>query len=189
MKNDRINKSVINMIYVALFAALTAVGAFIKIPLPYVPITLQVFFCLLAAVLLGSRLAAASQLVYILIGLSGIPVFTMGGGPAYVLQPTFGYLLGMLLGVLVTGKLKDQLKGAKTGKLFLICVAGVLAMYIVGVPYLYLIKNLYLNSQTSFWKVLYTGFITTIPGDILKCYLAALIGARLIPVLKSNRLI
>jgi len=188
MENSKVYKSIINMIYIALFAALTAVGAFIRIPLP-VPITLQVFFCILAAVLLGARLAAASQIIYILIGLSGIPVFTMGGSPEYVFQPTFGYLLGLILCAFVIGKLNEHIKEPKIGKLFLVNVIGVLTIYLVGVPYLYLIKNLYLNSQTSVWKVLYSGFLTTIPGDILKCYLAALVGARLIPVLKRNRLI
>jgi biotin transport system substrate-specific component len=171
--------------YIALFAALTAVGAFIRIPLPYVPITLQVFFCLLAGILLGAKLGMTSQIVYIVVGLSGIPIFTQGGGPAYVLQPTFGYLVGLILCAFVVGKLNERLKEPRIFKLFLINIVGVLLIYMIGVPYLYLIKNVYLNSQTSLWKVLYFGFITTVPGDIIKCYLAALIGARLIPILRK----
>jgi biotin transport system substrate-specific component len=186
MENIKGNRRTISIIYVALFAALSAVGAFIRVPLPYVPITLQVFFCVLAAMLLGTRLAVLSQIVYILIGLSGIPVFTMGGGPAYVLQPTFGYLLGMVLCTFIIGKLNEHLKEPKIIKLFLINIAGVMAMYLVGVPYLYVLKNIYMGSQTSAWKILYSGFLATIPGDILKCYLAALVGTRL---KKDNRLI
>lgn len=174
-----------SIIYIALLAALTAVGAFIRIPLPFVPITLQVFFCLLAGILLGARLGMTSQIVYIAVGLCGIPVFTLGGGPAYVLQPTFGYLVGLIVCAFVVGKLTGRLKKITITKLFVISLVGVLIIYAIGVPYLYLIKNLYLNSQTSIWKVLYYGFISTIPGDILKCYLAALIGARLIPIIKK----
>lgn len=178
-----------SIIYIALFAALTAVGAFIRIPLPYVPLTLQVLFALLAGILLGAKLGMASQFVYIAVGLIGIPVFTLGGGPAYVLQPTFGYLLGMLVCAYLVGKLTERLEKPKTAKLFLINIIGILAMYIIGVPYLYLIKNLYLNSGTSLWTVLYYGFITTVTGDVLKCYLAALIGVKLIPILKRNKVL
>jgi biotin transport system substrate-specific component len=178
------NMKIRNMTYIALFAALTAVGAFIRIPLPYVPITLQVFFCLLAGILLGAKLGMTSQIVYIVVGLSGIPIFTLGGGPAYVLQPTFGYLLGLIVCAFVVGKLTRRLKEPKIGTLFLINILGILIIYAIGLPYLYLIKNLYLNSQTSLWKVLYFGFLTTVPGDIIKCYLAALIGKRLIPIVR-----
>jgi len=175
-----------NLMYVALFTALTAIGAiFLKIPLPYIPITLQVFFCLLAGILLGAKLGMASQIVYLAVGLCGIPVFTLGGGPAYVLQPSFGYLLGLIICAFVVGKLTERLEKPKISKLFLINIIGVLTIYAIGVPYLYLMKNLYLGSQTSLWMVLYYGFITTVPGDILKCYLAALIGVRLIPIVRK----
>ena len=83
-----------NMVLCALFAALIAIGAFIRIPVPYVPITFQGFFVLLAGFLLGPKYGAASMLIYIAVGLVGIPVFTEGGGIMYVLKPTFGYLIG-----------------------------------------------------------------------------------------------
>jgi len=174
-----------NLIYVALFAALTAVGAFIKIPLPYVPLTLQVFFCLLAGILLGAKLGMTSQIVYIVVGLCGIPVFYLGGGPAYVLQPTFGYLVGLIVCAFVVGKFTERLEKITITKLFFINIVGVLLLYAIGVPYLYLIKNLYLNKETTISWVLFYGFASTILGDILKCYLAALIGARLIPIVKK----
>lgn len=174
-----------NITYIALFAALTAVGAFIRIPLPYVPITLQVFFCLLSGVLLGAKLGMTSQIVYIVLGLCGLPVFTLGGGPAYVLQPTFGYLAGLIVCAFTVGKLSERLNKITVLKLFLINIIGILIIYAIGVPYLYIIKNVYLNSQTSISWVLYYGFASTIPGDIIKCYVAALIGARLIRIVKK----
>lgn len=174
-----------NIIYVALFAALTAVGALLKIPLPYVPLTLQVFFCLLAGILLGSKLGMTSQIVYVVIGLCGIPVFTYGGGPAYVLHPTFGYLAGLIVCAFVVGKLVERSNKISITKLFVINIIGALIIYAIGVPYLYVIKNLYLNAGTSLWKVLYAGFITTLPGDIIKCYLAALVSVKLIPIIKK----
>ena len=84
-----------------LFAALVAVGAFIKVVIPTgadtMNFTLQWFFVMLAAFLLGSRRAFTSVGVYLLIGLAGVPIFARGGGPAYLLRPTFGFLLGFLL--------------------------------------------------------------------------------------------
>ncbi len=174
-----------HIIFAGLFAALTAIGAFIKIPLPYVPLTLQVFFCLLSGILLGARVGLFSQIVYIAVGLMGLPVFTAGGGPGYVLNPTFGYLAGLIVCAFVIGKLSERLTKVSITKLFLINILGVLIIYAVGVPYLYLIKNLYLGAETPLSKVLYGGFLITIPGDILKSYLAALIGVKLIPVVKN----
>ncbi|MBQ9624964.1 MAG: biotin transporter BioY, partial [Clostridia bacterium] len=82
----------------AVFVVLTAVGAFIKIPIPYVSITLQILFVIIAGVCLGSKWGAFSQLAYVAAGLLGLPVFTTGGGFGSVLSPTFGYILGFILG-------------------------------------------------------------------------------------------
>ena len=175
-----------HIIYAGLFAALTAIGAFIKIPLPFVPLTLQVFFCLLAGILLGARLGVLSQIVYIAVGLAGLPVFTMGGGPSYVLNPTFGYLAGLIVCAFVIGRLSERLTKLSITKLFLINLLGVGIIYALGVPYLYLIKNLYLGTDTSLTKVLYGGFLMTLPGDIIKSYIAALAGKALIPLLRRT---
>ncbi|HOO47090.1 MAG TPA: biotin transporter BioY, partial [Deltaproteobacteria bacterium] len=75
-------------------SALTAAGAFIKIPIAPVPITLQNFFVILSGIILGPKAGALSQIVYIIIGLIGLPVFSGGGGPSYIFKPTFGYILG-----------------------------------------------------------------------------------------------
>ena len=73
----------------ALLAALTAVGAFIKIPLGYSSITLQFFFTAMAGCLLGPYWGAASQGVYVLLGLVGLPIFTLGGGFGFSLPSAF----------------------------------------------------------------------------------------------------
>ena len=101
------------MILIALFAALTGIGAFIKIPTPLVPYTLQYLFCAYAGIFLGSKDGLYSQLLYISIGLVGFPIFASGGGPAYVLQPTFGYLMGFAAGAYVIGLLIKKLKNIR----------------------------------------------------------------------------
>lgn len=64
-----------SLVYCALFTALIAVGAFIKIPIPVVPFTLQYLFTMLAGILLGSRLGSLSVLAYMILGLIGLPIF------------------------------------------------------------------------------------------------------------------
>ena len=87
-----------DFITVSLFAALTAVGAFISIPLGAVPITLQLLFTLLSGILLRENLGALSQIVYISLGLIGLPIFAGGkGGIGILLSPTFGFLIGYII--------------------------------------------------------------------------------------------
>ena len=92
----------------ALFAALIAVGAFIKIDIPLpmytMHFTLQWFFVLMAGFLLGAKLASLSVIVYLCIGLVGVPVFAAGGGPTYILRPGFGFLLGFVLAAFLIGQ-------------------------------------------------------------------------------------
>ena len=83
-----------SLVYCALFTALIAVGAFIKIPIPVVPFTLQYLFTMLAGILLGSRLGSLSVLAYMILGLIGLPIFSEGGGIGYVFKPSFGYIIG-----------------------------------------------------------------------------------------------
>ena len=89
------------VIYCGLFTALIAVGAFIKIPIPVVPFTLQYLFTMLAGLLLGSRLGTVSVLSYMLLGLAGLPIFSEGGGLWYVFKPSFGYIIGFAVAVRV----------------------------------------------------------------------------------------
>ena len=114
---------------VALFAALTGIGGFIRIPVPYVPLTLQTLMVMFSGLILGGRLGALSQLVYILVGLMGIPIFAHGGGPGYVLQPTFGYLLGFVCGAYIIGNITERRESLKRSFLFVALVAGTFATF------------------------------------------------------------
>jgi biotin transport system substrate-specific component len=180
------------MILVALFAALIAVGAKISFPLPVssVPVTLQTLFVLLAGMLLGKKLGAASAVVYLIMGLIGIPVFAQGsvGFASIVLKPTFGYLIGFILGAYVTGALIQKFEKPTFWQLFLAALAGLLVIYLLGTVYFYLLKNIFFSEQVSVWWVVLNLFLVFVPGDILKILVAALIAKRMIPVLKKNNL-
>lgn len=173
-----------------LFAALTAIGAFIKIPLPppLVPFTLQFLFCALAGVLLGSKVGALSQLIYVLVGLVGIPVFTEGGGLHYVVKPTFGYLIGFVLGAYVIGLCVEKFKEINFKNLFIASLIGLIVVYVLGVVYMYIIYNFYIGNEMGVWVAVWGGAISCAPGDILICIITAIMGVKMIPALRRNRL-
>ena len=103
------------MVFASLFAALTAAGAYIQIPMPFspVPVTLQVFFVLLAGSILKSKWGSLSMIVYTLLGIAGLPVFAGGSsGIGVLLGPTGGYIVGFILAAYVIGKLSEKTENA-----------------------------------------------------------------------------
>lgn len=171
------------LVLMALFTALIAIGAFIKIPVPVVPFTLQFLFTTLAGLLLGSKIGGASVLVYIILGLLGLPIFASGGGPGYIFNPSFGYLIGFWLGAKVTGWLSQNTADFK--KLLLANFSGLLAVYGCGMLYYYIIGNYIINQPIALWPLFLYCFLLAVPGDIFLCIAAALLGKKLIPVLRK----
>lgn len=165
---------------VALMAALTAVGAFIKIPLPYVPITLQIPFVCLAGLLVGPWRGATSQVVYLIIGLIGFPVFAKGGGPQYVLEPSFGYLLGFIPAAFVAGLITR--KSRTYGRCALGVLAALLVDYIVGVPYLAAVMAFILATPIELQSALKIGLLP-LPKDLVVGLATAYLGFRMTRVL------
>ena len=155
-----------SLILTALFAALTAVGAFLKIPFPLSAITLQFFFTSMAGTLLGKKYGALSQAVYVLLGLVGVPIFALGGGFSYVFQPTFGFLLGLIPSAWVIGSLARR--PLTFWRSVTAMLAGLAVLYAIGVPYMALIANAYLGKGLTFWQVLKNGMLIYLPGDMLK---------------------
>ena len=155
-----------SLILTALFAALTAVGAFLKIPFPLSAITLQFFFTAMAGTLLGKKYGALSQAVYVLLGLVGVPIFALGGGFSYVFQPTFGFLLGLIPSAWVIGSLARR--PLTFWRSVVAMLAGLAVLYAIGVPYMALIANAYLGKGLTFWQVLKNGMLIYLPGDMLK---------------------
>ena len=169
------------MVLAAVFTALTAVGAFIRIPIPYVPIVLQGLFVFMAGALLGSKWGMLSQLVYVVLGLIGIPIFTQGGGPGYVLQPTFGFLMGFIPAAFVTGLVVEKRNQKNFQTMLIACLSGMVVIYLIGVPYLAVIYQMVLGKTNVVWLAFYTGCLICIPGDIIKALLAVFLSLRLYP--------
>ncbi len=128
------------------FAALTGAGALMRIPLFPVPLTMQVFFVLLAGLLLGPRWGAASQLAYLAMGACGAPFFAAPphAGPAVLFGPTGGYLWGFVAGAYLAGALGHGARGLSAAYsaaavfpvVFLSCLAGIAAVYLAGTAWL-----------------------------------------------------
>lgn len=170
-----------NIILVAIFTALTIVGGFLKIPVGPVPITLQFLFTAFAGIFLGAKLGALSQIIYILIGLVGVPVFTQGGGLSYIFKPSFGYLIGFILAAYIIGKFAENIKmNSKYSiyKLFIGCLIGLALIYAIGVPYMYIIINHVMGAKINFSTAIKTGFLIFLPGDLLKCIVVSFIGKK-----------
>lgn len=169
----------------ALFAALTAIGAFLKIPTPWSSFTLQVFFVCMAGVLLGPKYGALSQLVYIALGLVGLPIFTAGGGLGYVFQPTFGFLLSYIPAAFVIGLITGG--SASRRRIALACVAGLAVIYLVGLPYMGLILNVYLGKGMDVMAILWAGMLPFLPWDAVKIAATVVLAGALVPRMKEMK--
>lgn len=156
----------------ALFAALTAAGAFIRIPLGYSSITLQFFFTAMAGCLLGPVWGPVSQTVYVALGLIGLPIFTQGGGLTYLLQPTCGFLIGLIPAAWVIGLLTAH-RPPHPVRTALACLAGLAVLYAVGLPYMAVILNQYMGKAMDFSAILWAGMLPFLPGDMLKIAVTA----------------
>ena len=162
-----------------LFTALVAIGAFIQIPVPHMDyFTLQFFFVLLAGMLLGPKVGAASVGCYVLLGLAGVPIFAAGGGIGYILRPSFGFLAAFIVTAYVVGLLADR-KPYNFKSMLTSAFVGLLITYVIGLIYKYLMLNLYVGESTPFSVVLLSCFPLDLPGDIVLCILAALVAPRL----------
>jgi len=173
----RMKSRITDAVLISLFTALTVVGAFIKIPIPYVPLTLQTMMVMFAGLILGSRRGALSQVLYIALGLLGLPIFAQGGGPAYVLQPSFGFLLGFVAGAYVIGRIVEGAPNLTLPRTLAALILGQVTIYLLGLAYLYLSLNYILDKPVAFLTVLKIGVLVFIPGDILKTAVAALVVA------------
>ena len=122
------------VIGVVAFAAATAFGARVAVMIPGtpVPFTFQPLFVLLAGAVLGARLGAASQAAYLAAGIAGLPVFVAGGGAAYLLGPTGGYLMAYPLAAFLAGSLAHRGLARALGGLLL----GLATIYAGGLAWL-----------------------------------------------------
>lgn len=135
-------------------------------------------FTLLAGLLLGPRLGAIAVGTYVVMGLVGIPVFASGGGPGYIAQPTFGYLLGFIVQAWVNGAWARKAKQINFRSLLEANLVGMVIVYLFGLVWFYVVSNYIINALISVWAVIwYCGILQVIP-DVVLCIGAAMLGVR-----------
>lgn len=161
-------------------AALTVVGAYITLPIGPVPITMQTFFVLLSGAVLGGRWGAGSQIVYVCLGLAGIPVFAGGmSGPGIVVSPTFGYLAGFILGAFLTGTYLERFTRSSIRHLAVGMLLGQAAIFACGLLYLYAYLNFFAGVETTWPAAMTVGLLPFIPLGLFKLILAVAVARTL----------
>lgn len=164
----------------ALFTALIAIGAFFKITIPgddY--FTLQFFFVVLSGMLLGAKLGSISVATYVLLGLFGLPIFAAGGGFAYVLRPSFGYLIGFIFSSCLAGFLSKKFSSGKKTLQLVAALSALLPTYSIGWTYKYFILKYYVGESIPFNLIIAQSLPLDLPADILCCCLAGILMSRL----------
>jgi biotin transport system substrate-specific component len=168
------------MVLSSLMAALTAVGAYIHVPIGPVPIVLSTLFVLLSGLLLGSRWGLASMILYLFVGAIGMPVFSGGrGGVAHFLGPTGGYLFGYALASWVTGIIFERSRGILIGEIFAVII-GSLTIYGLGVSWLKMV------TQMSWSKTFLVGMVPFLIGDAVKASVAIVLARAVRPIIKRQ---
>ncbi|MDP2862838.1 MAG: biotin transporter BioY [Desulfobacterales bacterium] len=170
------------MTYASLLAALTAVGAYIAVPIGPVPIVLQSLFILLSGLLLGSTWGVAGVGIYLLAGAFGLPVFAGGtGGIGRFIGPTGGYLLGFLPAVYVIGLISERKKQSVLIDIIAM-LCGTIIIYTCGVSWLKVLTGMDLK------KAVAVGMIPFLIGDALKIAAAVFIARSVRPVIGRSRI-
>lgn len=160
---------------IALFAAVIAVCAWITVPLPGIPFTLQVFGMFAALCMLGGKRGTISIALYILLGAVGLPVFSgFQGGIGVLFGTTGGYIEGFLLSGLTFWGLSAVCRQDSPWFLAAACVAGLLVCYAFGTAW-FMIVYLHKTGPISLGLVLWKCVIRFVPFDLAKIGLAVLI--------------
>ncbi|WP_050787129.1 biotin transporter BioY [Phascolarctobacterium succinatutens] len=184
-KNHRgasVNKTA-EMTKMALMVAMNCVSAYIIIPLPFSlsPLALQTLIVNLTGYVLNAKQAFMTMLVYLLVGLAGVPVFTGGSaGPGKLFGPTGGYIIGFLFTAVFLAYFRGEKYSFKRYAL-LGCVIGIPLIYVFGVVQLKLITGM------GWDKAIMTGALPFIPLDIVKCLAAAVIAGPINRIFANNR--
>ena len=167
----------------ALFVLLTTAGAYVALPVPWtpVPMTLQPLFVLLSGLVLGPSAGAASMAAYVLLGVSGVPVFAaIPAGPAALVGPTGGFILAFPLASGLCGWLAGP-RQAGAPRILLALMAGLLVIYLAGAAQLALLTG------SPLMTVFRTAVLPFALGDSIELLVAMAIALRLRSRARDNR--
>ena len=172
------NSKVIKLFLVVVSGtALLAISSKIQTPFTLVPATMQTFVVLFLGMVLGHKLAAATVVLYLIEGSIGLPVFAKGGGFAYLIGPTGGYLIGFILTAFFAGMIKIK---NDTIVIFVYLLISVSATYIFGLLGLW---N-YMGLDKSFNQVFLVGVQPFLLIEIYKILILAVLSKQILKIKK-----
>ncbi|MCX8046391.1 MAG: biotin transporter BioY [Anoxybacillus gonensis] len=183
-----------DLTFIAMFAALMAIGANITSWAPFlviggVPITLQTFFCVLAGAILGAKRGAIAMTVYMLIGLFGAPVFArFGGGFSTIVAPTFGFILSFILAAYVTGLLIEKSANRSVARFITATIIGMIINYVVGTNWMYVAFKLWADAPEGFsYTMAWSWMLVPLPKDIILSVVAGVMAPRIYKALNEHQ--
>lgn len=189
MKKNTSNykRKVIYTAYIAMGAALLTICSWISIPIPVIPVTLQTFAVCLIAALFPLWVSLGSFAVFMFLGFIGLPVFSgMKNGAAAIASPTFGYLIGFLITIILVGG-AIRIFGRKKICMFFSMILGVAVAYLFGSVWYWIFSMNKGGNAIGFFSVVMTCVVPFIIPDIIKVVIAVMISDRLSPVV--NRMV
>lgn len=172
----------IELTFGAMFVCLMAIGANIAVWFPMlavpiggasVPLSLQTFFAILAGLMLGRKLGSISMITYTLVGTAGVPVFAgLQGGPMAIISPTGGFIISFIFVAYFVGLIVDLHKKQSLPNYLIASIVGLICNYGIGVSYMYLAMNTWLNLEITY-LLAWAGMIPFLIKDAALACLAA----------------
>ncbi|MFC4558630.1 biotin transporter BioY [Virgibacillus kekensis] len=172
----------IDLTFGAVFVCLMAVGANITVWFPMlavpiggaaVPLSLQTFFAIIAGLMLGKKLGVISMITYILVGVAGVPVFAqLSAGPMALVSPTGGFIISFVFIAFFVGLVAELTKKPNIPVYIVAALIGLVMNYGIGVTYMYLAMNTWLELHVSY-SAAWIGMIPFLIKDTALACMAA----------------
>lgn len=170
------NITIKDLTMMAIMEALLIISSKIAFNIGPIPITLQTFSVFIISMILGAKKSAIVFILYIVMGLIGIPVFSSGGGYTYVLMPSFGFIIGFLFASIIIGSAS---KSNKFYMKYILSLIGLVVINICGSTYMYIIMNYYMELNKDISYILSVGVLPFIAKDFIVAILSCIIYSRI----------
>lgn len=169
--------------------AVLVIASQISLPIGPIPITLQSLAVLVIGYLLTPRNAMMATLLFLILGLIGLPVFTgFSGGVQSVLTPSFGFVISFIPASYFQAKYMQNKKDPLLKDFAVAGLINMIIMYVIGLGYMAVILNIFLDSNINLGGILLGGLIPFIPGDLLKFSVSISLSKRLRPISLKGKL-
>ncbi len=171
----------------SMLIAVLVVCSQLSVPIGPVPVTLQTLAVLLIGFLLSPKNALFATVVYTVMGLAGLPVFSaFSGGLHSILMPSFGFVIAFIPASFAQAKYLSKVNALETKHLVISGLINFIITYAIGIPYMAFILNIYMNAQMGLVAILMAGMIPFIPGDLIKLFTGVVMAKRLLPVIQKR---